>query len=67
MKELEDKMCKAIAMSTRNVEAAEKCAEIAKQYTLKILDGMAHFKDKDGDRVYTNLVKTRMAVQAGEI
>lgn len=42
-------------------------ANIAKAHTLKVLDGMMMYKDKDGDRMYTNIVKTIMKVNNNEI
>ena len=62
-----EKMNRAIAESGKNSEAAAKCAALAKEYTLKVIDNISHFKDSDGDRVYTNIVKTRMAVQCDDI
>ena len=67
MNDLKEKMQKAISNSFGNADAAEKCAAVAKEYTLKVIDNMSHYKDKDGDRVYTNIIKTRMAVQVGDI
>jgi hypothetical protein len=67
MNELKQKMQNAIANNFGNADAADKCAAIAKEYTLKVLDNLSHFKDKDGDRVYINIIKARMAVQTGDI
>jgi hypothetical protein len=66
MKELEEKMLKAISGSHSNSDAARKCKQIAKDYTLKVLDNISQFKDKDGDRVYINIIKTRMSVELNE-
>jgi hypothetical protein len=67
MDDLLEQMQKAISSSSTSGVAAQKCKEIAKQYTLKILDGMTYYKSKDGNLVYTNIVKTMMAVKSNEI
>jgi hypothetical protein len=67
MNDLKEKMQRAIMNSSSNAEAAEKCAAITKEYTLKLMDRISSLKDKDGDRFYISVSKTRMAIQAEEI
>jgi chitodextrinase len=67
MNDLVEQMTKAISSSGKTSEAADKCAAIAKAYTLKVLDTMAYYKTGDGAQMYTHIVKTRMSVQSGEI
>lgn len=67
MNDLIDQMQRAISSSNTPGGAAQKCADIARSYTAKVLETLTLYKSKNGDHVYTNIVKTKMMVENKEI
>lgn len=65
--ELKDKMSKVISSNLSQSENLDACTKAAREYAAKILMHACMYKTRDGNAMYTNIQKIRMAVLNGEL
>lgn len=67
MKNLSTEMGSIITNSNSVKEASEKCAIIAKEQMVKLLNDITRTSEKDGNRMHVRISKLRMAIERDEI
>lgn len=67
MSDLKDKMKKAINSNFSPEDASEKCEQLSREHTIKVLDNLLCYRGSSSDRMYIAILKAQMAVKLKEV
>lgn len=67
MNELKEKLTSAISGGSRSVDIIEKCEEISRAHTIKVLESLLTLRGSSPDRFYIGIAKAQMAVKTKEV
>jgi hypothetical protein len=67
MNELKEKLTNAISNNHRSADVVEKCENICREHTQKVLESLLVFRNTTPDRFYMGIVKAQLAVKSKEM